>query len=172
MKHPGSKQFLFPLLCILMLFFDGCQKNAAPIPVSPFSDATWEYTKEDILNYEGENYSTYDSVYGGICYTFPKNYQGYQGTVKYMLDANERLMCIAWTYSSTDEQELYTLFESIQQAVYETNGDTSYETDKPTNYGNVWYREEGNLILSTMITTDLKALQYSYLNPEVSSSSN
>ena len=149
MKHPGSKQFLFPLLCILMLFFDGCQKNAAPIPVSPFSDATWEYTKEDILNY-----------------------QGYQGTVKYMLDANERLMCIAWTYSSTDEQELYTLFESIQQAVYETNGDTSYETDKPTNYGNVWYREEGNIILSTMITTDLKALQYSYLNPEVSSSSN
>lgn len=168
MKHSNPKSLLLLFLSILTLLLGGCQSAETSKAIAPFSDATWEYTRDDILSYEGENYTTYDSVYGGICYTYPKTYENYQGTIKYMLDEEDRLMCIAWAYSSEDEEELYSLYEFISQSVYEQNGDTAYETDKPTNYGNVWRREEGNIILSTMITSDLKALQYAYLHPDVS----
>lgn len=170
MKHTSHKILPLLILSAFALLLGGCQKTETPQNIAPFSDATWEYTREDILSYEGDNYTTYDSVYGGTCYTYPKTYENYQGTIKYMLDAEDRLMCIAWAYSSDDEQELYSLYESISQSVYEANGETAYETDKPTNYGNVWRREEGNIILSTMITSDVKALQYAYLHPDVSNS--
>ncbi len=170
MKRTCSKSLLILLLSVLPLVLGGCKNTESAEAIAPFSDATWAYTREDILNCEGENYTTYDSVYGGICYTYPKTYGAYQGTIKYMLDEEDRLMCVAWAYSSEDEQELSSLYESISQSVNEQNGNTAYETDTPSNYGNVWRRKEGNIILSTMITSDLKALQYAYLHPDVSSS--
>ena len=96
-----SKRFilLFPVLFALVLC--ACRKEENPAaPVSPFSDSTWEYTAEDVLAYEGSSPETYDSVYGGICYTYPKTYQEHQGTIKYMFDDKERLMCIAWACSA------------------------------------------------------------------------
>lgn len=168
MKCTRLKSLLILLLSVLPLILGSCKNTESAKTIAPFSDATWEYTKENILSCEGKNYTTYDSVYGGICYTYPKTYGAYQGTIKYMLDAEDRLMCIAWAYSSENEQELSTLYESIFQSVNEQNGDTAYATDKPTNYGNVWRRKEGNIILSAMITSDLKVLQYAYLHPDVS----
>lgn len=171
-KHPPVKCpqfiwakkfcFILPALCILLL--TGCGSNNPPAPASPFSDVSWNHTQEDIIAYEGEGYSTYDSVYGGICYTYPKVYQDRQGTIKYMFDEQERLMSIAWTYSAEEEQELFDFYDFIEGNV---NTLTS-ETDITSNAGHVWYREEGNIVLSLMITSDLKALQYAYLHPDVS----
>lgn len=157
--------FFFPVLLALILC--GCGKQETPaVPVSPFSDSTWEYTVEDVLAYEGSNYTTYDSVYGGICYTYPKTYQNRPGTIKYMFDGEERLVCIAWTCAADEEQELYSFYDLIEESVNSLTG----ETGSSSNAGRVWYRDNGNIVLSLMITSDLKALQYAYLHPDVSSS--
>lgn len=158
-----SKLF-FPVLFALILC--GCQKSESPaLPASPFSDAAWEYTAEDVLAYEGSEPSTYDSVYGGICYTYPKTYQERQGTIKYMFDDKERLMCVAWTCAADEEQELFDFYDRIEQSVNSQTG----ETGSSSHAGRVWYKDDGNIILSLMITSDLKALQYAYLHPDVSS---
>ena len=127
-----SKRFilLFPVLFALVLC--ACRKEENPAaPVSPFSDSTWEYTVEDVLAYEGSSPETYDSVYGGICYTYPKTYQERQGTIKYMFDDKERLMCVAWTCSADEAQELYDFYDLIEKDVNrqnrcQTKGDIFY----------------------------------------------
>ncbi len=51
-----SKLF-FPVLFALILC--GCQKSeSSALPASPFSDAAWEYTAEDVMAYEGSEPST------------------------------------------------------------------------------------------------------------------
>lgn len=160
--------FLFLLLPALLLPL-GCGKGNPGSPAAPFSDVSWDDSLEDILSYEGDGYSTYASVYGGTCYTYPKAYQERQGTIKYMFDGEERLMCVAWACSADEEQELYSLYDILEESVDDkVSGDAPGES-QPSNTGRVWYREEGNIILSLMITSDLKALQYAYLHPDVSS---
>lgn len=135
----------------------------------PFSTIIWTNTLDDIIALEGKNYSTYDSVYGGLCYTYPKEYLGRNGTIKYMTDENYALACIAWTYTSDDTEDLYALYDEINKYTINRFGESGYNPQNSTNYGNVWYREEGNIIISTMLTSTNKALQYAYLNPVVSS---
>jgi hypothetical protein len=169
MKHtiPKLIQTLSLLLfLILLIVFSLNNSNRA---VSPFSEAVWNYSKADLLELEGSSPEIYDSVYGGDCYTYPKTFEGYKGTIKYMFNQDEHLMCIAWTCALDKEDELHSLYETIQKSVIDQYGDTSHQTDKDTNYGNVWYRSEGNIIISTMVTSDLKALQYAFLHPDVSS---
>ncbi len=119
-------------------------------------------------NAGGSGPSTYDSVYGGTCYTWPKEYNGLMGTVKYMFDDEEKLMCVAWAYGCDDADELLSLYESINGSVNEKYGESGYAADHPGNYGNVWYLETGDIVLTTMITAENKALQYAYLHPLVS----
>ncbi|HBA70474.1 MAG TPA: hypothetical protein DCZ40_14125 [Lachnospiraceae bacterium] len=159
------KRFVLFLPVLSALLLCSCGKNTPPVPVSPFSDSTWEYTVEEIAAYEGTECTTYDSVYGGTCYTYPKAYQDRQGTIKYMFDGENRLMCIAWTCASDEEQDLYGFYDLIEESVNTQTG----ETDTTSHAGHVWYRENGNIVLSLMITSDLKALQYAYLHPDVSS---
>ncbi len=172
MKHSNLKPHCTSALllsALLAFLLCGCQKEKPATAASPFSDVTWEYSIEDVQAYENTEPATYDSVYGGLCYTYPKSYDTFEGTVKYMFDGNEKLMCVAWTCSSEEEQELYDFYDKIEAAVNsETNGSPAV-TDKISNAGHVWYREDGNIILSLMLTSDLKALQYSYLHPDVSS---
>lgn len=168
MKHTFLRKYLLLFPVCLTLLLCACTGTGEAAPDFPFSDADWDSTKEDIFALEGTDYTTYDSVYGGICYTYPKTYENYEGTIKYMLDSEDKLMCVAWTCSSESDEELASLFDQIKQSVQEKYGEDSSTADNPTNYGAVWHREEGNIVLSTMITSDLKALQYAYLNPAVS----
>lgn len=168
-KTMASKLFLILFSVLLILPLYSCQKKESKVPVSPFSEADWEYTLEDILTCEGTEYTTYDSLYGGPCYTYSKTYQEHQGTVKYMFDDEEHLMCIAWACPSEEEQELHDLYASIEESVSKQTSKESLTTDKSVNTGHVWYREDGNIILSLMITSNMKVLQYSYLHPDISS---
>lgn len=172
MKHSSLKPYGISALllsALLAILLCGCQKGEPAAAVSPFSDVTWEYSTEDIRAYENTEPTTYDSVYGGLCYTYPKSYDTFEGTVKYMFDGEEKLMCIAWTCSSEEEQELYDFYAQIEAAVNAKTDGNPAVTDKISNAGHVWYREDGNIILSLMLTSDLKALQYAYLHPDVSS---
>lgn len=164
-----SKHSILILIICLILAFTGCgHKKEETASICPFAEVSWEDTIDDILHAEGTAYSTYDSVYGGICYTFPKEYEGRNGTIKYMFDGENQLMCVAWAYGCESEKELLELYESINTSVNDIYGESSYGANHPGNYGNVWYLESGDIVLTTMITSENKALQYAYLHPLVS----
>jgi len=159
------------LSCIFIVLAFTCScRSSTPSSntIAPFSDLNWNSTVDDILDSENVKHSTYDSVYGGLCYTYPKEYNGYKGTVKYMLNEEEELMAIAWTYSSENTQLLNALYDNIHDSISQKYGKSGQEAEGVNNYGDVWYLDEGNILLSLMLTSDVKALQYSYLNPKVS----
>lgn len=172
-----SKRFTAFLVCAVLavltviaaaaFFF---HKNTGPRLDCPFTEMNWSSTPEDVISTEGNGYSTYDSVYGGTCYAYPKEYNGKQGTVKYMFDGREQLMCAAWAYGCNDADELLSLYEAITNSVNDIHGESGYAADNPGNYGNVWYLDTGDIVLTTMITEEIKALQYAYLHPSVSNS--
>lgn len=168
----NTKSFFTVLLCTLSLcFLSSCSGSDETVPAlnCPFTEMSWSSTTEDILAAEGADYAAYDSVYGGICYTYPKVFEGYEGTVKYMFNENDKLMCVAWAYNGTDDEEsLFSLYNIINDSVIDMYGESGYDGNGVGNYGNVWYLESGDIVLTTMLTSDNKALQYAYLHPSVS----
>lgn len=158
--------------CILLALLCACggQKSVSD-PAAPFTELTWEATAQDMIAVEGENYETYPSVYNGTTYTYPKQYLGKDGTIKYMFDQDGALMSAAWAFSSENVGVLQDLYDEIEASVNASFGESGYsadETNSVGNYGNVWYLEQGDIILNTMITSEAKALQYAYLHPSVS----
>lgn len=157
------------VICLTLMTFviTACSSaKETPALQCPFSELNWNSTVSEMESHEGESTDTYKSVYGGICYTYPKTFNEKSGTIKYMFDDKDKLMCIAWAYDSKDEKELQALYHDINKTVNDTYGESNYNTDKETNYGNVWYLEDGHIVLSTMITDSNKALQYAYISPE------
>lgn len=170
MKKKKITSFCLVLSFAAALLF-GCGRGASStLPDCPFSDLKWSSSVKDMEKAEGDDHETYDSVYGGTTYTYDKKYQGVSGTVKYMFDEKKKLASIAWAYGSDDTDELYQLYEKIHEDVVAVHGESGYNTQKETNYGDVWYLEDGNIILSTMVTDSQKALQFAYLSPEQSTS--
>lgn len=164
----NSKKHLSAALTITLslLLLCGCgSETAASLPDCPFSELQWESTVADMERLEGNSYVSYDSVYGGTTYTYAKSYKGKDGTVKYMFDDKEQLASIAWAFGSEDADELYGLYEKIHKDIVATHGESGYNTEKQTNYGDVWYLADGNIILSTMVTESQKALQVAFLSP-------
>lgn len=167
MKH--SRTFLTALLLMALTVtaLTGCGKNKQTVTF-PFTEMTWENTLDDVLATEGNDYTTYDSVYNGTTYVFAKNYLDLEGTIKYMFDDSDKLMCVAWSYSSDSAEDVKSTYDQIHQQVEDTHGESGYDSKLATNSGDVWYLDEGDIILSVVNTDTQKALQYSYLNPEVS----
>lgn len=122
----------------------------------------------DVVAEEGEEHGSYDSVYGGVCYTYPRDFEGRAGTVKYMFDGDGKLAAIAWTWETGSEDELKELYDMIYASLSARYGESGYSAGHQTNYGGVWYLDSGDIVLSAMMTSELKALQYSYLSPAVS----
>lgn len=172
----GFSKFIHPfykILCCLAVisgiaFLTGCAGNPKQTAVCPFSDLTWEASPEDAIESEGDAYQTYDSIYNGSTYTFPKRYLKQDGTIKYMFDDKDALMCFAWTVQSDDEASLQALYDEIHAQLVKTYGESGYNTSKSTNYGDVWHLKQGDIVLSVMKTASQKALQYSYMHPAVS----
>lgn len=161
---------LFSAVLVLVLTLSALTGCCSPNQSEgfPFTELTWESSYDDMVALEGESENSYDSVYNGTTYTYPRKYHDLDGTLKYMYDADNKLMCVAWTYSTDTDDDLKETYETIRKEVQETHGESGYNTEQPTNYGDVWYLDEGNIILSVMTTNTQKALQYSYLNPAVS----
>lgn len=167
-----SRLFVFVFLVISLFLFTACKadtnSNDEPDVVLPFTEITWEHGFEDVTNLEGDYVSSYDSVYNGTTYTFPKEYLNLDGSIKYMFDGDGGLMCVAWTYRSDSLDTLTYLYNEIHSNLEATYGESGYNANNSTNFGDVWRLSGGHIILSVMNTNTMKALQYSYLNPIVS----
>ena len=172
MKYP---RLLFNTILIFILAlsnFAGCSnpgtgKTSQEI-VCPFTIITWENTYDDMIALEGSDYKSYDSVYNGIAYSYPKKYLDRDGIIKYMYNEDGKLMCMAWVYSGNIDENLKELYSTIHTNLTTTYGKSGYDTENSTNYGDVWYLEDGHIILSVMTTSQQNVLQYSYLSPEAS----
>lgn len=165
----SPKYFLTLMICILLAgSLAACGQTAESTPAAPFTSLGWDSTAEDIIAEEGDAFSTYDSIYGGLCYTWPREYEGHTGTVKYMFNDENRLVSVAWAYTAESADEIRTLYESINASVGEVYGESGYNANGVGNYGNVWHPESGDIVLSTMASTESSFLQYAYLHPLVS----
>ncbi len=154
-------KFTAPILvCALLL---GCGRKIAVD--CPYTDLKWDATTSDLFEAEGKEYDTYDSTYGGTTYTYTKTYLEKDGTIKYMYDEKEELMCVAWAYSSADADELKELYDKILAETEKDYGKSDYTTEESTNYGASWEMKGGHIIISVFNTTDNKALQIAYTNP-------
>lgn len=168
-----SRVFLLEVLvCLLFTAAGLCACGAsgdAQLADCPFSQLNWNSSIREVVAVEGEEHGSYDSVYGGVCYTYPREFEERMGTVKYMFDGDGALASIAWAWGTDSQEELLSLYHTIYDSVSAQCGESGYSAEHQTNYGGVWYRDNGDIILSVMITSETKALQFSFLSPAVSS---
>lgn len=170
MKQLRKLYSFFLVLTLFTVFTTGCQKKK---PECPFTKITWDNTLEDITALEGSENETYDSVYGGLTYTYPKEYSGLDGTVKYMFNEEDKLVSLSWMYEAKDSDDLIDVYEQIHSEAEEMLGKSGFKFNNEqfaelTSPGDVWYLETGNVILNTVDASDAKLLQYTFLHPDVS----
>lgn len=165
MRMNQKKAALWLLTACLILILAGCGAKERTEAPSPLSSLTWNSSYEEMVAVEGKALESYDSVYGGPAYTYAKEYQGQKGTLKYMFDGNQQLMCIAWAFETADRAQLDQLYTALHGEVVERHGESGYNPGNSTNYGDVWYLDSGHIILSAVTGQDQYALQYAYLNP-------
>ena len=152
------------------MLLTGCGKKTAQI--APFSDATWETVESDLATLEtGEEKETYPSMYYGQTHTDAKSYLDYDGTVKYMFDDKGQLMGLAWTVVAKSEAQYQEIYKTLKDKLKKEYGDST-DRSGATNAGDVWYTEEGDIILIGSSTDKLKVVQCGYLNPLVSGEDN
>lgn len=174
-KKKNQKKTLCTLLlaaCLLLsLPVSGCaeKKKAEPIDC-PYTDLGWDTTTDALFEAKGDYIEAYNSTYGGQTYTYNGSYLGESGIVKYMYDEDNELMSVAFAYSANDTEELQTFYEKVLAETKKNYGESDSEADNAasfgTSYGHVWRMEEGNIILSVMLTDSNKALQIAYVNPK------
>lgn len=134
--------------------------------IFPFTSLSFTSSYEEMVDLEGESTDTYKSVYGGTTYTYPKKYLDYDGTIKYMFNDKNQLMSVAWAYSSDIADDLYAVYDVIHSDVVEEYGDSGYNAQGDSNYGDVWELDEYHIVLSTMVTDSNKALQFGFTKVE------
>lgn len=167
MFHKQKLTVLLLSLTLISAFsFTGCKKDANAYQC-PYSEATWETTADDLIELEGETNDTYDSIYNGTTYTYKKSYQEKEGTVKYMYDDKDTLMTIAWTYTADNNDDIMALYDIIHKEIEDACGPGEDSKENPTTVGDIWRRDSGNIIITTMNTESLHALQVSFSNPDL-----
>lgn len=171
-KKSVSKILCMTLAAALLV---GCSSipTREVILEAPFTEAEWSLSPGEVIALEGErsnsaDYTTTDSVYGGTCYIFPKEYLGCEGSIKYMYDDKNALVCVAWSYGTPDAQAVSDLYEKIHSQTTDKYGEGLHTAKHYSNKGDKWAPESGNILLITFITEKNAALQYSYLHPSVS----
>ena len=161
MKPLYKFTFLLLILSLLAVSVYGCQKKE---PVCPFTTITWENTMKEVADLEGDGGETYDSIYDGTTYAFPKKYGDLAGTIKYMFNGENQLVSLSWMYETENSEDLKAVYDKIHSEAEKALGKSGFkynkeELAKAAAPGDVWYRESGNVIITTVDTSDLKALQ-------------
>lgn len=159
-----SKLIAATILAVTSLFFAACGAKSSEIP---YTELNINSTLEEMKSYEGENFETYYSIYEGTTYIYEKEYKGRAGRIKYMFDANDELMNIAWIYSAGDGDEADILYKEIYADYVKAYGEPA-DASGVNNNGAVWKRDKGNIILSDVISSEANLVQVAFLDPQVS----
>ena len=167
MKHLRSIISLLMVTLIVSLSFTGCGEEKPT--VIPYTNLTLESTYEDMIEAEGESNETSDSFYEGITYSYPKTYLDLDGDVTYSYDADNQLCSISWMYVADSKEDVSDIYDNIKKELESSYGESGYSTGVETNSGDVWYRKEGNILLSCVTLDSLNAISYTYMHPSVSS---
>ncbi len=171
MKHHRSILSMILISVFMSLMFTACGKKTDVAP-APFSELTWNTTYDEMVALEGKETNSYDSVYDGTTYAYKGNFLNHDGSIKYMYDDKEKLVCISWEYTAKSPEDLKKVYNELLEDLTDKYGESGYKSGNSTNSGNVWYRKEGNIILSSVSTKNINAILCSYLNPSVSSPEN
>ena len=170
MKHFNSIVSLLLVTLLVSFSFTGCGKEKPT--VIPYTDLSLSSTYEDMIKVEGESNETTDSFFEGITYSYPKSYLGLNGDVTYNYNADNQLCSISWMYVADTKEDISDIYTNIKEELVSSYGESGYNTGNSTNSGDVWYRKEGNIILSCVTTSSLCAISYTYMHPSVSDKHN
>lgn len=168
MKHVHKLLLVFLLLTSFSLSLIGCSSAKASV-VCPFTEITWENSFEDVQALEGELQDSYYSSYKGTTYVYEKEYLGLKGSIKYMFDDEGILRSMAWLYLPETSEDLENVYSDLVKQTNKLYGKSGFDSDMTTAKGEVWYLENGNILIGVMSTGVNEAIQYQFFHPEVSS---
>ena len=151
---------------ISLLLICGCGKSASKINC-PFTDMSWEATPDDMIALEGNEYDTYDSIYKGLTYTYPKDYLGNAGMIKYMYDGSGKLCNVSWSYTGEDEESVMNVYNAVVEEMKKLHGESKND-DGVGNYCEMWVSDGGTVMANAVVTNDAKVMQIAYMSAEVS----
>ena len=154
------------LSLITAVALSGCSQQRSDIGC-PFSELSWDASYEEMVSLEGEQYETYDSIYKGTTYTYPKEYLGNPGMIKYMYDDTGKLCNVSWSYTGDDTDEVLTVYRAVCDDTVNTRG-LSTSDDGVGNYCEIWASENGTVMANAVITNDTKVMQIAYMSADVS----
>lgn len=164
MKRLKRSLILVSLLMTAMLA--GCSSAKNKINC-PFTDLSWDSSADDMIDAEGKGYDTYDSIYKGLTYTYPKEYLGNTGMIKYMYDDMGKLCNVSWSYTGEDEGSLMDVYNAVVEDMQKLHGD-SRNDDGVGNYCEIWTSNGGTVMANAVVTNDTKVMQIAYMSPKVS----
>ncbi len=168
MKHLHKFTASLLLLTGIFLSLCGCSSVSREVTI-PFTEITWESSAEDVQALEGELQDSYYSSYKGTTYVYEKEYLGLSGSIKYMFDDEEKLMSMAWLYLPESDEDLEIVYADLVKQTNKLYGKSGFDSDMNTAKGEVWYLENGNILIGVMSTGVNEAIQYQFFHPEVSS---
>lgn len=168
MKHSHKIIASVLFLTVALLSLVGCSSAQAKTEC-PFTEITWNSTLEDVQALEGELQDSYYSSFKGTTYVYEKEYLGLPGTIKYMFNDEEKLMSMAWLYLPESDEDLENVYADLVKQTTNLYGKSGFDSDMTTAKGEVWYLEDGNILIGVMSTGVNEAIQYQFFHPEVSS---
>ena len=151
---------------ILIASLTGCSGTSTAMNC-PFTELSWNDTAEDMIAAEGNLFETYDSIYKGLTYTYPKEYLGNIGMIKYMYDPDGKLCNVSWSFTGEDEDSVMKVYRDVCNEMKKLHG-SSTNDDGIGNYCEIWTSNSGTVMASAVITNDTKVMQIAYMNPEIS----
>lgn len=153
-----KNSFLLLLIAATMLSFSACGKRDEIN--CPFSKAKWSWSVTEVTAAEGKPDEVIASIYGGDTFLYEKEYLGRNGTLKYMFSKDGKLASVAWAYVSDDAKDIENLESEL--TLYEENriGNSSVSPENNTSAGNVWYLDNGDVLISTVAVNGSCGLQY------------
>ena len=163
-KLPG----FIPLMILTVLSFvlTGCGRSKSLAGCS-FSELGWDSTTEEMIAVEGDKYDTYDSIYKGITYTYPKVYLDTPGMIKYMYDDSDRLCNISWSYTGESAEDVGRAYDGVCADIEKTFGKGN-DDDGVGNRSRIWVTDSGTIMVSSVTTSDTNVMQIAFMRKEVS----
>ena len=151
---------------ISVIILAGCSGRGSAIG-SPFTELGWEATEEEMKSIEGEPAETYASIYKGTTYTYPRQYLGRDGVIKYMYDDTGRLCNVSWSYTGDSADNVTQVYRAVCDDTEKLFG-SGQDDDGVGNYCRMWLTDSGTVMANAVITKDVTVMQIAYMSKEVS----